>query len=201
MLVFRRKRAPPGPTQVPCPVPLAALRTPPDHTRCTGTTYAGRRRRTDGGRDASPSQSPEGSRGRGDFLSYSRRPSAAAGCARLASLAVLAGQHQDHQAAERSAQRGEELQAGFVAPASVGVKRTADAASKLGADALLLTPPAASADARVKPAAPGLPRQARPHHSGESPGNERLSDPDIRWLALASSEVTSAAAQSPPSAM
>ena len=32
MLVFRRKRAPPGPTQVPCPVPLAALRTPPDHT-------------------------------------------------------------------------------------------------------------------------------------------------------------------------
>jgi hypothetical protein len=58
MLVFRRKRAHPGPTQVPCPVPLAALRTPPDHTWCIGTTYAGRRRRTDGGRDASPSQSP-----------------------------------------------------------------------------------------------------------------------------------------------
>ena len=35
MLVFRRKRAPPGPTHVPCPVPLAALRTPPDHTCCT----------------------------------------------------------------------------------------------------------------------------------------------------------------------
>src|SRR5512133_3967140 len=51
MLVFRLKRAPPGPTQVPCPVPLAALRTPPDHTRCIGTTYAGRRRRTDGGRE------------------------------------------------------------------------------------------------------------------------------------------------------
>jgi hypothetical protein len=58
MLVFRRKRAPPGPTQAPCPVPLAALRTPPDHTWCIGTTYAGRRRRTDGGRDASLSQSP-----------------------------------------------------------------------------------------------------------------------------------------------
>src|SRR5215217_4161838 len=43
MLVFRRKRAPPGPTQVPCPVPLAALRTPPDHTSCIAT-YAGRRR-------------------------------------------------------------------------------------------------------------------------------------------------------------
>jgi hypothetical protein len=38
MLVFRRKRVPPGPTQVPCPVPLAALRTPPDHTWCIGTT-------------------------------------------------------------------------------------------------------------------------------------------------------------------
>jgi hypothetical protein len=48
----------PGPTQVPCPVPLAALRTPPDHTWCIGTTYAGRRGRTDGRRDASPSQSP-----------------------------------------------------------------------------------------------------------------------------------------------
>src|SRR5512132_2339378 len=63
MLVVRRKRAPPGPTQVPCPVPLAALRTPPDHTWCIGTTYAGRRRRTDGGRDASLSQSPGGRRG------------------------------------------------------------------------------------------------------------------------------------------
>jgi hypothetical protein len=30
----------------------------------------------------------------------SRRPSAAAGCARLASLAVLAGQHQDRQRQE-----------------------------------------------------------------------------------------------------
>ena len=58
MLVFSRKRAPPGPTQVPCPVPLAALRTPPDHTWCRGTIYAGRRLRTDGGRDASLSQSP-----------------------------------------------------------------------------------------------------------------------------------------------
>src|SRR5919198_6206590 len=62
MLVFRRKRAPPGPTQLPCPVPLAALRTPPAHMRCIATTYAGRRRRTDGGRDASLSQSPDGRR-------------------------------------------------------------------------------------------------------------------------------------------
>src|SRR5512133_2856273 len=59
MLVFRHKRAPPGPTQVPCPVPLAALRTPPDNTWCIGTTYAGRRRRTDGGRDASLALSPD----------------------------------------------------------------------------------------------------------------------------------------------
>jgi hypothetical protein len=78
----------------------------------------------------------------------------------------------------------QELQAGFVAPASVGVKWTADAASKLGADALLVTPSAASADARVKPAAPGLPRQARRHPSGASQGKERLSDPisaGSRW--------------------
>src|SRR3954454_4167281 len=51
MLVFRPKRVPPGRTQVSCPVPLAALRTPPDHRWCIGTTYVRRqaapnRRRT-----------------------------------------------------------------------------------------------------------------------------------------------------------
>jgi hypothetical protein len=60
MLVSRRKRAASSPTQVPYPVPLAALRTPPDHTWGIGTTYAGRRAGTDdGGRDASLSQSPQ----------------------------------------------------------------------------------------------------------------------------------------------
>jgi hypothetical protein len=34
-----------------------------------------------------------------NFLTSSRRPSAAAGCARLASLAVLAGQHRNHELA------------------------------------------------------------------------------------------------------
>ena len=55
-------RAPPGPTQVLLPWTIGnAPREPPDHTRCIGTTYAGGRRRTDGGRDASLSQSPVGS--------------------------------------------------------------------------------------------------------------------------------------------
>ena len=53
-------RAPPGPTQVLLPWTIGnAPREPPDHTRCIGTTYAGGRRRTDGGRDASLSQSPD----------------------------------------------------------------------------------------------------------------------------------------------
>jgi hypothetical protein len=43
-----------------------------------------------------------------------------------------------------------------VAPASVGVKRTASQLAALGPDGLLLTPPAASADGLVKPAAPVL---------------------------------------------
>lgn len=48
------------PARLRCPAPSTGrLRTPPDHTSCIGTTYAGRRGRTDGGRDASLSQSPE----------------------------------------------------------------------------------------------------------------------------------------------
>jgi hypothetical protein len=41
MLVFRRKRAPPGPTQVLLPWTIGnALREPPDQTWCIGMTYA-----------------------------------------------------------------------------------------------------------------------------------------------------------------
>jgi hypothetical protein len=60
------------------------------------------------------------------FFTTSRRPSAAAGCARLASLAVLAGQHQDPEPADVD-QLGDVEGDGLaqVAPAVTSVKATA----------------------------------------------------------------------------
>ena len=101
------------------------------------------------------------------FSTTSRRPSAAAGCARLASLAVLAGQHRDHQRQRTHRPPARAPQRLRLAPTSVGVKWTATQLAALGPAGLHLTPPAASADARVKVAAPGLlpgraARDARP---------------------------------------
>ena len=64
--------------------------------------------------------------GTDDLLTYSRGPSAAAGCARLASLAVLAGQHQDDEHAGVD-QLGDVDVDGLVqvAPAVASVKATA----------------------------------------------------------------------------
>ena len=60
------------------------------------------------------------------FLTYSRRPSAAAGCARLASLAVLAGQHRGplHADVDELDAAGD-LGLAQVAPAGTSVKATA----------------------------------------------------------------------------
>ena len=70
----------------------------------------------------SPERSSDGAQAgehaaRGLGAMFLRRPSAAAGCARLASLACSPAQHQDHQVAEHSAHNADQL------PPAIGAGR------------------------------------------------------------------------------
>ena len=107
------------------------------------------------------------------FLTHSRRPSAAAGCGRLAALAVLGGQHRDREGGtlnSRRHQRAGPLRQLRRSRQSRGPLR---GELTLGPDGLALTAAPGSADGPVKEAGQVPPTEGRPHQTPPPGSNSR----------------------------